>query len=100
MFAIDNVSQVSAFISRHIVYTNGNTIVIKTVGANNAQTSYSLSGDDFSGTVYNNTSSTITIRKAGTYEINNNGTISTQVFMANDSLSLPAYNVISIRKIK
>lgn len=82
-----------------MTYTDGATIVI--AGAfGNSQTSYSLIGDDFGGIVYNNgVTSNITVKKAGTYEINNNGNITTQNFNANDTFTLPnvAY---SIRKIK
>lgn len=91
---------ISAYISRHMTYTNGVTIVITAVGANNAQTSYSLIGDDFGGIVYNNgATSNITVKKAGTYEINNNGNITTRKFNANDTFTLPNNNY-SIRKIK
>ena len=99
MLAINYAATISATTFRGLTYTDGTTIVMKYIDGN-SQTSYSLVGDDFSGIVYNNgISSTITILKAGTYEINSAGTISTKTYNANDTFVLSNVQ-FSIRKIK
>lgn len=51
-------------------------------------TGYTFNTSDFSGTLTSGSGS-ITIKKAGNYEINNNGTITNQNFVANSVVSVP-----------
>lgn len=60
-------------------------------------TGYTVNTSDFSGTLTNG-AGTITVLKAGRYEIDNNGTISYQNLAANDTVSVPN-NLFTIRKV-
>lgn len=48
-----------------------------------------VSGTDFSGTLQLNSNTTLTVKKAGKYQINNNGNISTVTLTAGQSVSVP-----------
>ncbi len=81
--------QLSSVVYKCVNYTNDN-IVNSTIGSvpYAGGTFFTLSGNDFSGT-YKSSTNTITVKKGGKYQIDDNGTITTVNIPDNGTINIP-----------
>lgn len=81
--------QLSSTVNKCVSYTNDN-IVKSIIGAvpYAGGTFFTLSGNDFSGT-YKSGTSTITVKKGGKYQIDDNGIITTVNIPDNGTINIP-----------
>lgn len=97
MLAVSGYYDFSSTLYRSINYTNNNTMQSRIFNISGGS---SIEGSDFSGTIIVN--GDITIKKGGTYEINDNGSVST-VTLSDNATVTPSWEYShywNIRKIK
>lgn len=72
---------------RAILYSDSDNNVYRNYFTNN--TNITMNSSDFDGTINGNAASTIRVKRAGKYLINNTGVESVQTLSANDSVTIP-----------
>lgn len=80
--------QLSSTVNKCVCYTDDNNVVSKIGSVPYAGgTFFTISGNDFSGT-YRSSTNSITVKKGGKYQINDNGTITTVNIPDNGTISV------------